>query len=113
MTSTPNVYSYLSFVAPAVIMFIAAYWRRKLIFWAGALASVGLTHWLMLAAERTRALARFESITTSDGARAFIQRDMPLVDLLGPVGAIVLTLVWGAIAWYLWPRFRRRPPQQA
>jgi hypothetical protein len=112
MTSHQDLYFYLSLAAPAVTMFIAAYWQRKLIFWAGAFVSVVLTHLLMLAAEQARAQALFESIASPDDARALIERDVPLVEL-GPVVALALTLAWGVLAWFVWPRLRGRHSQQA
>jgi hypothetical protein len=103
MTSHLN---FLWLATPAVIMFIAAYWRQKLIFWAGALASVGLTRWLMLVAEQ----ARVQSLIESEGVRAVIERDVPLT-WYGPVIPVALTLLWGGLAWYIGPWFMRRRPQ--
>lgn len=97
------MYWFLWAVAPAITMIAAAYWQRKTVFWLGAVVSAGLTHWLLLVAERHDTFAALESARISQVYSDVIKRDVPWSEF-GPTVAIVLTLAWGALAWYAWPR---------
>ncbi|MFO7324336.1 MAG: hypothetical protein DIU62_001345 [Pseudomonadota bacterium] len=103
------MYKILTLAAPAVTMLVASWWQRKTVFWFGALVSIGATYWLMVAEGRARGLAKLERLSTPEGYRTAIERDVPWTEF-GLLLPVLLTLLWGLVSWYLWRWTRRRRP---
>jgi hypothetical protein len=102
-----NVYWYLSLFAPAVIMVVATYRRRKLLLWTGVGASLVATYLLCNMAVQERWKTRLEIAQTDEEKRYAMADGGNLVGtalVIAPFEAILYTSIWGVVGWRIWPR---------
>jgi uncharacterized membrane protein YiaA len=106
-----NVYWYLSFVAPAVVMLIFTFSRTKKLLILGVIISLIATYTLSNIAVQEKWKVRNQVAQTD------IEREHATADganliftafFIGPFEAIIYTSIWGVLGWRLWPRVRRK-----
>lgn len=100
-----NMYWYLSYIAPAVIMILAAFGGRKKIFIVGIIISLVATWWLRGTAVVEKWNIRNEIADTpeekayaeADGANLLVEGGF-----VAPFQAVVSTFIWGFAGWIAW-----------
>jgi uncharacterized membrane protein len=106
-----NIYYFLTFVTPAVLMLAAGVSRKVVMLFIVAILSVVVTYLLDVKAVDTKwatriRLARTEEemeYATADGANLVFTGYV-----MAPVEAILYTTLWGVVGWKLGARIRRR-----
>jgi hypothetical protein len=106
-----NIWWFLSFIAPALIMIIGAFWHKKWVLIIAILLSLVTTYMLCNLAVRkmwdTRCkIAKTEeeiAYATADGANLVFT-----AFVIGPFESVLYTTIWGVLGWRLWPRIKGR-----
>jgi uncharacterized membrane protein len=106
-----NVFWFLSFLAPAAIMLLAASLKEKRIFVAGAVVSLVATYTLCNLAVQEKWQTRVEiaktenqlEAATADGANTVFT-----AYLFAPLEAVLYTWFWGYIGRKAWPVLKKR-----
>ena len=111
-----NTCWFLSFVAPAVILFVAAYWHRRRILILGVLLSLSVAVPLRIAAVFVRWDRQIEVAGSCEKVHAAWADDPPVfveVVAIAPLQALLSAGVWSLYWWGVWPwvrGHRRRSP---
>jgi amino acid transporter len=106
-----NIYWYLSFIVPAIVMLLATFWRRKSLLILGILISLAATYILCNISVQEKWDTRMQiaqteeesKYATADGANIVFT-----VYITGPFEAILHTSFWGILGWKVWPRIRQK-----
>jgi hypothetical protein len=106
-----NVFWFLSFLAPAVIMLLAASRKEKRIFIAGVIISLVATYTLSNLAVQEKWQTRFEiaktkeqlEVATADGANLVFT-----AILFAPLESVLYTWFWGYIGRKAWPIHKKQ-----
>lgn len=105
-----NVYWYLSFAVPLIVMAVATYRRKKSLLWVGVVASLVATYMLCNLAVQTKWETRWEiaktkeerEYATADGANLVFT-----AFVFAPLEALLYTAVWGFVGWRVWGMVHR------
>jgi uncharacterized membrane protein YkvI len=104
-----NIYWYLSFLAPAIIMLAVTYRQNKKLLVVGVIVSPIATYLLCNLAVQEKwqtrnQLAQTEeemSYATADGANLVFT-----AFFIGPFESILYTSLWGMLGWRSWPKIK-------
>ena len=106
-----NVYWYLSYIVPWLIMFLAAFGGKKKIFIAGILISLIATFFLRVSAVVEKWKIRGEIADTqeeiayagADGTNLVVE-----TAFIAPFQAIVSTIFWSIVSWLTLSSIKKR-----
>ena len=106
-----NIYWFLSFIVPAIIMLYSASQKKKGILIIGAVVSIISTYCLCNLSVQKKWQTRFEIAKTqeeldyasTDGANLVFT-----AFIIGPFEALLYTSLWGVVGVRVWPRTRKR-----
>ena len=105
-----NIYWYLSFVAPMVIMLIGTLRRKKSFLMIAILISLVSTYYLCNISVQKKWQDRFNLAVTEE-EREYAHTDGANLAfttiLIGPFEAVLYTSIWGVVGWYGWPKIRK------
>lgn len=104
-----NIYWYLSFFAPAIIMLAFTYWKNIKLLMVGIIISLITTYMLCNIATQEKwdtrnQLAQTEeerAYATADGANLVFT-----AFIIGPFESILYTSLWGILGWRIWPKIK-------
>ncbi len=110
-----NLWWYLSFFVPALVMIAGTFWHKKAILIIAITISLFATYTLCNISVREKWGKRFELAKTdeeleyasADGAN-FVFTAIAI----GPFEAILYTSFWGFVGWKLWPRLKIRKEKE-
>jgi hypothetical protein len=106
-----NVWWYLSFIVPALIMIAGTYRRNRVILVIAVIISLFTTYALCNLSVRKKWHKRYEiaktqeemDYATTDGANLVFT-----AIFIGPFEAILYTFLWGFVGYKLWPKVLKR-----
>ncbi len=104
-----NIWWFLSFIAPALIMVISTFWHKKWILIIAVFFSLFITYTLCNLAVQKKWDTRCEiakteeelEYATADGANLVFT-----AFFIAPFESVLYTTIWGMLGWRLWPRIK-------
>ena len=106
-----NLWWYLSFIVPAVLMLIGTFWHKKHLLIAAIILSLSSTYTLSSISVREKWKSRFELAQTQEEPKYASTDGANLVFtafVIGPLEAIFYTAFWGFLGWKLWPKHKNK-----
>jgi len=105
-----NIYWYLSFIVPAVVMLFFTFWRNKKLFIFATIISLVATYTLCNISVEEKWNARYE-IAKTDKEREYAMADganlVFTALFISPFEAILYTSIWGIIGWRVWQKNKK------
>jgi len=110
-----NLWWYLSFLVPALIMITGTFWNKRNILIIAIILSLVATYTLCNISVREKWKVRYEIAKTSkeldyssaDGANLVFT-----AIFIGPFEAILYTTIWGIIGWFGWSRLKTKRTEE-
>lgn len=105
-----NIYWFLSFLVPAVILFVATYWHRRRVLVLGVFLSLSVAVPLRIAAVFVRWDKQIKVTNSLEEIHAVWARDPPVlmeVAFIAPLQALLSVGFWSPYWWGVWPWVRR------
>lgn len=106
-----NIYWYLSFIIPAVVMLLFTFWKNKKLLTFAVIISLTITYTLCNISVQEKWKVRGEIAQTEKGREYAMADGANLVFtayFIAPFEAILYTSTWGILGWTIWPRIRRK-----
>ena len=106
-----NIYWYLSFIIPAVVMLLFTFWKNKKLLTFAVIISLTATYTICNISVQEKWKVRSE-IAQTDKEREYAMADganlVFTAYFIAPFEAILYTSIWGILGWSLWPKIRNK-----